>query len=139
MGYIYLITNLVNGKIYIGKTTGTLENRWKEHVEAANRNIDTYFYHAIRKYGADNFKIESLYYGDADLNELEQYYIKEYNSYKDSNIGYNETCGGDGVRLYDYETIYKLWNQGLSMAEIEDIMGCYYRTVRTALDSYGVS
>lgn len=139
MGYIYLITNLINGKIYIGKTTGTLENRWKQHVEAADRGIDTYLYHAIRKHGVENFKIEPLYYGNADLNELERYYINQYNSYKDSNIGYNETQGGDGVRLYDYEKIYELWNQGLSMAEIEDIMGCYYKTVRTALDSYGVT
>lgn len=81
MGYIYLITNLINGKVYVGKTTGTLENRWKQHVEAASRNIDTHLYRAIRKYGAENFKIESLYYGDENLNELERYYIKQYNSF----------------------------------------------------------
>lgn len=139
MGYIYLITNLINGKVYVGKTTSTLETRWRQHVEAANRGIDTYLYRAIRKHGAENFKIESLYYGDGDLNELERYYIKQYNSYHDSSSGYNGTQGGDGIRLYDYEEIYRLWEQGLSMAEIENKIGCQYKTVRTALDIHHVS
>ena len=28
---IYKITNLINGKIYIGKTLDTIEKRWKDH------------------------------------------------------------------------------------------------------------
>lgn len=31
MGYIYKITNQINGKSYIGKTERTVEERWKNH------------------------------------------------------------------------------------------------------------
>lgn len=33
MSYIYKITNVLNGKVYIGKTSSTIEARWKEHRE----------------------------------------------------------------------------------------------------------
>ena len=31
MGFIYKITNLINQKVYIGKTERNIETRWKEH------------------------------------------------------------------------------------------------------------
>lgn len=36
MAYIYKIENNINGKIYIGKTLNTPEQRWKEHVRDSN-------------------------------------------------------------------------------------------------------
>jgi len=33
MGYIYVITNLINSKKYVGKTTITIEERFNEHCK----------------------------------------------------------------------------------------------------------
>jgi hypothetical protein len=47
---IYSIINIVNRKIYVGKTSKTIEQRWQSHVDNANCNQRFYFYRAIRKY-----------------------------------------------------------------------------------------
>ena len=53
MGYIYLITNLLNNKKYIGKTTQSIEERWQEHIyDSKRKKCETRpLYRAIRKYG----------------------------------------------------------------------------------------
>ena len=58
-GYIYLITNKINGKQYIGQTVKTVQKRWSRHL-ADSKNFDFYFYKAIRKYGKENFKVLSF-------------------------------------------------------------------------------
>lgn len=53
---IYKITNQINGKIYIGKTEQTLEQRWARHLQdvgVVNRPL----YNAIAKYGKENFAL----------------------------------------------------------------------------------
>ncbi len=59
-GYVYLITNKVTRKVYVGSTTATLARRWIQHCSAA-RNGSTYALHtAIRSYGANAFKIKCI-------------------------------------------------------------------------------
>ena len=60
MGYIYKVTNLINGKIYIGQTCYSIEKRIKQHISEANRgNISNSLFHkAILKYGIENFTFE---------------------------------------------------------------------------------
>lgn len=55
IGYIYKITNKINGKVYIGKTTKTVQERWKEHLRESRteRSENRPLYRAIRKYGVD--------------------------------------------------------------------------------------
>ena len=58
-GFIYKITNDINGKIYIGKTLNSLEHRFNEHKRASRKKYceNRPLYSAMRKYGVENFSI----------------------------------------------------------------------------------
>lgn len=93
---IYSITNILNNKVYIGKTSADPSRRWKDHIRSS-LNKDSkkqYIHRAILKYGIDNFKFSIIKYftleKDAYLAEKE--HIKLYNSFGKN--GYNETEGG---------------------------------------------
>lgn len=62
MPYIYKITNNVNQKIYIGKTSTSIEERWKNHCKdsKAETKEKRPLYSAIRKYGIECFSIEQI-------------------------------------------------------------------------------
>lgn len=95
IGYIYIIKNKKNSKVYIGQTTKTVENRWKEHIYHASHNKrNQLLYSAMRKYGIDNFYIEVLEIvkETQSLDEREIFYINNYNSLSPN--GYNMTNGG---------------------------------------------
>lgn len=103
MGYIYIATNKVNGKQYIGLTKRSLKKRMLEHIRKAINysDIKQYglgfpFYNAIRKYGQDNFDWEIIdEFPDVVLTFAEKKYIKMFNT-KIPN-GYNSTDGGEGT------------------------------------------
>lgn len=108
MGYIYKITNNINNKIYVGKTTTTIQNRFKEHIKKARANVgcfDSYFHKALIKYGIDNFTVEELDIADSleELNQKEIYWIKTLDS-TNGDIGYNQTIGGDGGDIFNQLT-----------------------------------
>ena len=94
---IYKITNLINNKIYIGKTINTLNHRWWQHLNHAKNKKNSYLYKSMNKYGYTNFKIEEIEKcnSEKELNKRERYWIKFYNSIN-KNLGYNSTFGGDG-------------------------------------------
>ena len=92
---IYLITNLVNGKQYVGKTQRGYQHRFNQHCLAYEHGVRNYISCAIHKYGKENFKIELIKQVDDDTWEYwENYYIKHYHTHYTEG-GYNITWGGD--------------------------------------------
>ena len=80
---IYKHTNKINGKCYIGQTCQDPERWWGKNGNGY-KNKHKKFWHAIQKYGWDNFVHEILYVGltAKEANRLEQQLIEEYDSIK---------------------------------------------------------
>lgn len=92
-GVIYVITNTLNGKQYVGQTRQKLSRRISGHKHSKiKRGVDA----AIAKYGwKGNFTVEVIETCPVDkLDEREIFCIATLNS-KVPN-GYNLTDGGDG-------------------------------------------
>src|SRR5947209_8783404 len=76
--HLYLVTNTMTGTQYVGKTIRPLPARWKEHLYRAHRGSESHLHRAIRKYGADAFKIQAFPFEPQDersLNEWEKFLI----------------------------------------------------------------
>lgn len=99
MYVLYKITCSENGKVYVGYTSKTAEERFQAHLLNARWKKKTALYDAIRCYGADAFAVKMLLECEshAEACEHEIRLIKELNSILPS--GYNMTHGGDGVPL----------------------------------------
>lgn len=90
-GVIYKLTNLINGKIYVGKTIQPLKRRLARH-----QRTKSMIGNAIRKYGWEKFKVEIIDVCNnlEQLNDREKYWIAMLKCLYPN--GYNHTRGGDG-------------------------------------------
>ena len=102
-GYIYRLL-FPNGKSYIGQTHKTPEERYKGHCRDARNGGEYPVHYAIKKYGKESVKIETICEADSqeNLDELEIKYIADFNSLKDNGKGYNQTIGGGGTVGYKF-------------------------------------
>jgi len=85
---VYKITNLINGKIYIGSSFD-MGKRWNRHLNElkSNKHHSQKLQRAFNKYGVNNFIFEELELcGKENLNEVEQFWLDKFDSY---NQGYN--------------------------------------------------
>ena len=87
---VYIHTNKVNGKRYIGVTTYSPEKRWASGYKH-NKHFDA----AIKKYGWDNFDHFILEVDSEELMyKLEKQYIEYYQT-TNPEKGYNSSRGGE--------------------------------------------
>jgi group I intron endonuclease len=95
---IYKITNLINGKCYIGQSIN-IEKRWGIYKSNVIKLINKYpLDKSFIKYGIKNFSFEIIKECPKEnLNCLEQFFIRVYNSYYKFGFGYNMTLGGQGT------------------------------------------
>jgi hypothetical protein len=105
-GIIYLYQS-PSGGIYIGQTKFSINHRRNQHVKDVNNGSTKKFHNAIRSHGIKTFNSEiiAIAYSKEELNDLEIYYIKYYDSYYKNddgtnNSGYNMTHGGEGCNGY---------------------------------------
>lgn len=123
MNYIYGYRNKINNKWYVGQTTMSIQERHRLHLSSAyHENSSDYnclFHKKIRQYGINNFELIILeeVKEKSLLDEKEQYWIKEKQSYVKNN-GYNLTTGGQQRKINeDYQDI----RSAFTKEEIEKI------------------
>lgn len=95
---VYLVTNNIDGKKYVGQTSQSLKRRWARHQQPFNHRRNSYLYNAICKHGIENFSIEILV--QVSTKEEMDYYeigmIKALDL-RNPDKGYNLTDGGGGM------------------------------------------
>jgi group I intron endonuclease len=136
MGFIYIITNTINGKVYIGQTR--LEDpteRWKAHqTSIASGKGCPALGNAVKEYGASKFKFEVVIICfDEDRFKFEREYIKKYNSLVPH--GYNITEGGEGGgnfkgKKHTEETLHKM-SESLKAFYADPVRSMKFRSEET--------
>lgn len=130
MYQVYRIVNILNEKVYIGRSKDA-KNRFKSHEYTANGGRGYQLHSAIRKHGIDNFKLDILSNHEflSDCVKKEEYFIKISCSYEK---GYNASKGGPGeVRS---ENITRWFNKtrkntsGHKLKKIGQMILCDYKT-----------
>lgn len=115
---IYLLTNTVNGKLYIGQTWQTLNKRITQHRSRA-KNPQWYLYNAISKYGWENFRIDVLMscHDQATADYWEDFYILAGDTI---NGGYNLKRGGSKGCSLSEKTKRKIGKSHKGMKHTEE-------------------
>lgn len=116
---IYLITNTVNKKVYVGQTMYTFYDRYegagvgaervKRTYEINGDKGNTHLYNSMCKYGTENFTVDIIHIAQSkeELNYFERFYELYYNA-RNPKYGYNKKPCGDSHAKYHRDDEYYL-------------------------------
>ena len=141
VGYIYIIKNNINNKVYIGQTTTSIDRRWKEHLRHAKPNAKQVISKAMNKHGRSNFYIEKIAECDLSIvDDLEIYYIKKYNS---TSNGYNVSMGGktymaERPAIDTDKLIYLYLNENFTLDNLSKIFCVTRYMITSTLKNLGI-
>ena len=102
-GYIYKITNKINGHFYVGK-----HKFYKPYLDKSYAGSGVIIKKAYKKYGKHNFYTSILEWtdkGNEELNKLEKYWIEILGAF-DLPQNYNASIGGDGFGCGESNPVY---------------------------------
>jgi len=111
-GIVYMYTNLLNKKVYIGQTVRTIAKRRSDHLMVIRysykKGQNMPFILAVKKYGFENFKEDILFsaFDKESLDWAESYFMNQFNSL-DKKFGYNLKSAGSSGK-HSPETIEKI-------------------------------
>lgn len=134
---VYMATNTVNGKRYIGMTRMGLEHRIEKHFCHARNGRPQYFVRAIRKHGEDAFRFEVI----AHCASYKEAWKEERRLILELLPEYNMTLGGEGIlgHRHNAETRKKMseakkgkspWPKGQYPAEVRAKIVAHLRSRR---------
>lgn len=131
-GFIYVITNMINGKRYIGQKKFDSCGRWKKYMGGGYAlGI------AKEKYGIENFKRDIIYitYSVDESNAVEYEMIEYFNAVKSEDY-YNMVDGGDVKNIICNDKIKIICvDDGLiydSISEAEKVYGLDYSYIKNS-------
>jgi hypothetical protein len=137
LGNLYIITNSINDLVYIGKTTLSIEDRFKQHKRESSKHSTRPLYTAFNTLGVENFTvllIEKFPLDELDSKEIE--YINLYDSYRS---GYNATLGGEGKAIVDRASVFESFYSTHSCAETARTLKIDKDTVSSILKAANIS
>lgn len=136
IGYIYHIINVINGKMYVGKTFD-IKHRFETHMSdlKLNKHHSQKLQRAVNKYGIENFKFsyeQRNIDSEEELALLEIQEIEKYDSYQN---GYNETLGREGHKtVFSFEQSTLLYQVLQRYKGINRLIAKYYDCDHTVVD-----
>jgi group I intron endonuclease len=96
MAYVYIITNKINGRKYIGSSR-------KSQVDLDYYGSGKVIKNALKKYGKENFQRDILWEGKGDARNIETYFLEKIDA-ANNPLYYNMTNDARGNNLHKEET-----------------------------------